>query len=65
MEIPAEFVNETENKNLYDQRKEKTLEEVEKFEERKKLLWKKRFNIIYFLPLLVPHHLIGRTKLEK
>ena len=37
MEIFAEFVYETENKDLYDQMKEKTLVEVEKFEERRKI----------------------------
>ena len=51
MEIPAEFVYETENKDLYDQMKEKTLEEVEKFEERRKIgmensLKKKDFPLI-------------------
>ena len=37
MEIPAEYVFKTENKDLYDQMKEKTLEEVEKFEDRRKI----------------------------
>ena len=37
MEIPVEFVCKTENKNFYDQMKEKTLVEVEKFEERRKI----------------------------
>ena len=37
MEIPAEFVYKTENKNLHDQMKEKTLEEVEKLKERRKI----------------------------
>ena len=35
--IPAEYVFKTENKDLYDQMKEKILEEVEKFEDRRKI----------------------------
>ena len=51
MEIPVEFVYETETKDLYDQMKEKTLEEMEKFEERKRIgmensLKKKDFPLI-------------------
>ena len=51
MEIPAEFVYKTENKDLYDQMKEKTLEEVKKFKERQKIglehsLKKKDFSLI-------------------
>ena len=37
MEIPTEFVYKTEHKYLFDQMKEKTLEEVEKLEERRKI----------------------------
>ena len=51
MEIPAKFVYETENKDHYDQMKKETLEEVEKFEERRKIgmensLKKKDFPLI-------------------
>ena len=51
MEISAEFVYKTENKDLYDQMKEKTFEEVKKFKERRKIgmensLKKKDFPLI-------------------
>ena len=36
MEIPAEFIYKSEKKELSDQMKEKTLEEVKKYDERKK-----------------------------
>ena len=37
MEIPAKFTFKTENIELYKQMKEKTLEKIEKFEERRKI----------------------------
>ena len=37
MEIPAKFTFKTENIKLYKQMKEKTLEKIEKFEERRKI----------------------------
>ena len=36
MEIPAEFIYKSEKKELIDQMKEKTLEEIKKYEERRK-----------------------------
>ena len=46
MEITAEFIHKLEKKELIDQMKEKTLEEIEKYDERKKrgwkIVWKKR-----------------------
>ena len=36
MEIPAEFIYRSEKKELIDQMKEKTLEEIKKYDERKK-----------------------------
>ena len=51
MKVPVEFVYKTENKDLYVQMKEKTLEEVKMFEERRKIgmensLKKKDFPLI-------------------
>ena len=46
MEIPAEFIYKSEKKELIDQMKEKTLEEIKKYDERRKkgwkIVWKKR-----------------------
>ena len=46
MEIPAEFIYKSEKKEFIDQMKEKTLEEIKKYDERKKkgwkIVWKKR-----------------------
>ena len=36
MEIPAEFIYKSEKKELIDQMKEKTLEEIKKYDERRK-----------------------------
>ena len=36
MEIPAEFIYKSEKKELIDQMKEKTLEEINKYDERRK-----------------------------
>ena len=36
MEIPAEFIFKSEKKELSDQMKEKTLEEIKKYDERRK-----------------------------
>ena len=36
MEIPAEFIYKSEKKELIDQMKEKKLEEIKKYEERRK-----------------------------
>ena len=36
MEIPAEFIYKSEKKELSDQMKEKTLEEIKKYDERRK-----------------------------
>ena len=36
MEIPAEFIYKSEKKELVDQMKEKTLEEIKKYDERRK-----------------------------
>ena len=36
MEIPAEFIYKSEKKELIDQIKEKTLEEIKKYDERRK-----------------------------
>ena len=64
MEIPTEFIYKSEKKELIDQMKEKTLEEIKKYDERKKkgwkIVWKKRkiqikndknFLCIIFLPV--------------
>ena len=46
MEIPAVFIYKSEKKELIDQMKQKTLEEIKKYDERKKkrwkIVWKKR-----------------------
>ena len=46
MEIPAEFIYKSEKKELIDQMKKKTLEEIKKYDKRKKrgwkIVWKKR-----------------------
>ena len=36
MEIPAEFIYKSEKKELIDQMKQKTLEEIKKYDERRK-----------------------------
>ena len=62
MEIPAEFIYKSEKKELSDQMKEKTLEEIKKYDERRKermknSLKKKKIKIknninfsVYFFP---------------
>ena len=40
MEIPAEFIYKSEKKELSDQMKEKTLEEIKKYDERRKEVMK-------------------------
>ena len=64
IEIPAEFIYKSEKKELIDQMKEKTLEEIKKYDERRKkgwkIVWKKRkikiknnknFLYIFFPPI--------------
>ena len=44
MEIPAKFTFKTENIELFQQMQEKTLEQIEKFEERRKIAIEKSLN---------------------